>query len=117
MDLNCYEGMLKWQILIVILLGYVLQEYVKNGIKWYQPTYTSVYNLSINQETHNHHYLIRSNVVVETVPRPVQISELLENGLFYTNTGEKAVPAQVMCIPLTIFLSICNLSNIHLDKL
>ncbi|KAL5254623.1 hypothetical protein ACHWQZ_G014161 [Mnemiopsis leidyi] len=37
----------------------------------------------------------RSNVVVETVPRPVQISELLENGLFYTNTGEKAVPSQI----------------------
>ena len=32
------------------------------------------------------------------MPRPVQISELLENGLFYTNTGEKADPAQVVRI-------------------
>ena len=74
---------------------------VKDGMEWYQPTYSSVYHLSINQETLNYHDFIRSNVVVETVPRPVQISELLENGLFYTNTGEKAVPAQVNCISFT----------------
>ena len=60
--------------------------------------YTIVNHLSMNQKPHNCHYSIRSNVVVETVPRPVQISELLENGLFYTNTGEKAVPAQVVRI-------------------
>ena len=58
--------------------------------------------LSFDQPFHDN-FQIRSNVTVETVPRPVQISELLENGLFYTSTGEKAIPSQVCSSYLLVF--------------
>ena len=58
--------------------------------------------LSFDQPIHDN-FQIRSNVTVETVPRPVQISELLENGLFYTSTGEKAIPSQVCSSYLLVF--------------
>lgn len=45
-------------------------------------------------------------MLLETAPRPVQIDELLESGVFTTSTGEKAVPAQVRILNNMFFIQI-----------